>query len=732
MKSFVLTLSIAIISCANHNGGGDDNGGGDAGGTTGGTDASGPTGDANTTFAIAPLAKVITTAPGTNPTVQYSATLGGTSVAPAWTIDKGELGNLDVASGLFTTAGDIGGIGQVTATLGSATATTTLEIDLQQVENGDPGFPGGSAGAGGYGGVGGDGPAGSAGSAELNVLGTTAQNDSAVHVLYPYDGTVWPRGLLAPLIAWDPATHTFDAVMIQLHEKHFDYTGTFGANATKFLNMPIPSAVWNTLTYSNEGGGDPVTVTITFADSATQTAVGPYTLTWHIAPGTLKGTVYYNSYGTSLVTNSGQNDYDGKPFGAATLGIKPGATAPVVIAGSASTDNSGCRVCHTVSANGQELVTQHGNNYAVSSVYDLQTGVESAGSTGGGVWPALAPDGSWYMSTSGASVATAGDSTTRAYGSNGVIWTTQPTMAQAGLQATLPVFSPDGKHMSFNYWGATGGSADKKSLASVDYDSTSKSFSSVTPLFKPTTGVVSWSSFLPTNDSVVFEDELVSGAGQFGYTWQTGQGQLYWVDLATQTAHTLDALNGVGSNGAPYLPSYGSAHTGSADTKLNYEPTVNPVVSGGYAWVVFTSRREYANVATTSAYNSDPRSYDWRTIITPKKLWVAAIDLNAPPGTDPSHPAFYLPAQELYAGNSRGVWTVDPCQADGTSCETGDECCGGYCREGSGGGGTVCTSTQPTCSMEYEACTMDSDCCGGSAAGIYCIDGHCAQETTIQ
>ena len=51
-----------------------------------------------------------------------------------------------------------------------------------------------------------------------------------------------------------------------------------------------------------------------------------------------------------------------------------------------------------------------------------------------------------------------------------------------------------------------------------------------------------------------------------------------------------------------------------------------------------------------------------------------AIDLNAKPGTDPSHPAFYLPAQEIIAGNARGFWAVDPCHKDGQSCNTGDEC----------------------------------------------------------
>jgi hypothetical protein len=537
------------------------------------------------------------------------------------------------------------------------------------------------------------------------------------------------------LLAWDPKTHNFDAVLIKLHSKNFDYSGTFAANASPFLNLPLPQAVWHAVTYSNEGQGDDVTVTLVFSDATTQTAVGPYTLTWHIAPGTLKGTVYYNSYGTDLVRdptpgsmlkgNSGDNDFNGKRYGAATLAIKPGALEPVVVAGKYSADNTGCRVCHSVSANGQQLMTQHGDDYAKSSLYDLGTGMETQVSGTTNVWPALAPDGSWFMSTSGAGIATGGDTTTRAYAKGGALMMTQPTVTPAGLQATLPSFSPDGKHLAFNFWGPTASGADKKSLYVLGYDPVNQVFSGMTKLFTPAMGAVSWSSFLPTNDAVVFEDELVSGNGQFGFTWKTGQGQLYWVDLATQTAHALDKLNGTG-----YLPTYGGNHTGAADAKLNYEPTVNPVVSGGYAWVVFTSRRLYGNVATTSAYNSDPRLYDWRNIITPKKLWVAAIDLNAPAGADPSHPAFYLPAQELHAGNSRGFWTVDPCHADGTSCETGDECCGGFCRPGTGGSGLICTNQQPSCSAEYEKCTSTADCCG-AASGITCINGYCSKSVPI-
>src|SRR5690606_27790029 len=76
----------------------------------------------------------------------------------------------------------------------------------------------------------------------------------------------------------------------------------------------------------------------------------------------------------------------------------------------------------------------------------------------------------------------------------------------------------------------------------------------------------------------------------------------------------------------------------SDDVNLNYEPTVNPIASGGYAWVVFTSRRMYGSVADIPPFCSDPRGVDLIDNITPKKLWVAAVDLTAPPGTDPSHP----------------------------------------------------------------------------------------------
>ena len=183
---------------------------------------------------------------------------------------------------------------------------------------------------------------------------------------------------------------------------------------------------------------------------------------------------------------------------------------------------------------------------------------------------------------------------------------------------------------------------------------------------------------------------------------------------------------------ASYLPTNANH---ADDTVENFEPTMNPIVSGGYAWVVFTSRRLYGNLATIAPSTSDPRDYyylDYNNV-TCKKLWVAAVDIGSiqngkfmegvMAGTDPSHPAFYLPGQELVAGNSRGFWVLDPCKADGMSCQTGDQCCNGYC-EPNASGMLVCgMPATNTCSGLQDKCTTASDCCDATAL---CINGFCA------
>jgi hypothetical protein len=105
------------------------------------------------------------------------------------------------------------------------------------------------------------------------------------------------------------------------------------------------------------------------------------------------------------------------------------------------------------------------------------------------------------------------------------------------------------------------------------------------------------------------------------------------------------------------------------------------------------------------------------------KLWVAAFDINATPGQDASHPAFFLDGQEQGADNLRGFWVLNPCGPDGDNCASGDDCCGGYCRSVDGGP-LQCVESPGGCSMEFEACKTAADCCN---PGFQCINSHCAQ-----
>ena len=216
--------------------------------------------------------------------------------------------------------------------------------------------------------------------------------------------------------------------------------------------------------------------------------------------------------------------------------------------------------------------------------------------------------------------------------------------------------------------------------------------------------------------------------------------------LSNQQSHRLNCASGISDTNCPatatgtsYLPPHstytpltpvtGTANYG-ADWNMTYEPTILPQAQGGYAWVVFTSRRLYGNIATMNPYWSDPRFEDLRTNATTKKLWVAAIDLNAPGGTDPSHPAFYLDGQELLAGNSRGFLVLNQCEQPSTTpsaanlCTSNLDCCtNAVCALDSPlptPATSHCIPLPTGCVADGAACTGASTCCGFLNEGSLC------------
>lgn len=721
-----------------------------------GTDT-GPS-DAPHVFDVTPsaLQTITVTAGQTTPTVVFSATLDGKPTAAAWGIDRGDVGK--VAAGpstqtTFTPTGTTGGLVTVVAGLNGQTLKRRVFVQLTSSQSGATAGESGQVATtvgqltagGGIGGVGGEGlgPA-VTDPATLGALQAPANNGQAqaLMLLYPYDKTVFPRGLLAPLLQWSWSVGDADAIQIQLKttSNSFSWTGTFAKPAIlsqtngKFIRHPIPQDVWAMAT--NTAGGvtpnnvtDRLTVSLVVAKAGQ--AYGPITETWTIAPARLAGTVYYNSYGTQLVKNSTDNDFNGHQYGAAVLGINEGATGPSVVAGTASgLSGTGCRVCHVVSAGGSRLIANHGDVYSRTSAYDLRNANAETVLTGYDDlfgWAGLSADGTIAFTNAADLAASAPASQLYAFPP-----TSNVPLAVSGIPANLkagtPTFSGDTKHVAFDFLGGTIGTTtgNGTQLVALDFDKATMTFSNLRVLATMPSGKrAGFPSFLPTNDGVVFHYQINPSNHRYN-TWHQATAQIWWSDLATGTAMPLYALNGLNPGGTTsYLPTGPNNH--AADSNLNYEPTANPVASGGYVWVIFTSRRLYGNSATNDPWLSDPRNYDATTLAntTPKKLWVAAIDLNAPAGTDASHPAFYLPAQELLAGNARGFWVLDPCKPDGQSCVSGDQCCNGYCEPGTGDAGLVCTNVPPntSCSQPQEKCTTAADCCDATNT---CVGGFCA------
>jgi hypothetical protein len=333
--------------------------------------------------------------------------------------------------------------------------------------------------------------------------------------------------------------------------------------------------------------------------------------------------------------------------------------------------------------------------------------------TTNGIYDALSPDGAF-------AVANYSDKSMGLLASS----TATPVASALDGQANVcdPVFSPDGTlfALAANCDPGFGYPVEFRTSNLVVY-----SFSKAAPYFtNPQTVVTSagmgdaiaFPSFSPDSKFVFFQRGDYSRA-KYG-TNQHGNDDLFVVPAkAGATPVALTNANNPGN----VLP---------ADSQhLNYAPTVNPIASGGYVWVVFTSPRDYGN-EMVSPEGAPPND---ATYANHKQLWVTAVDANIGT-TDPSHPPFWLPGQDPATANMFGYWALSPCKptvgnGGPQSCAAGFECCSGFCRD-TDGGPPVCVDNPGGCHQVGEKCTTTADCCNSSGT-VQCIGGVC-QETMPQ
>jgi hypothetical protein len=665
---------------------------------------------------------------GTNPqtiTFQLQASVAGgpmQSVTPSSIqFDRPDLASAMIGSPVSLTAtGAYGGSGKLHAIFGGREAIATLNVVVAQRNLGT--VP-------------------TAVAAALDSAGVTPTDTAVTSILYPYDKTVFPLGLTAPLVMWTApagAAHASDVYRLQLKENVYSYDvySTTPIPATSpgptAAQWGIDQSIWDRVTASNGGPGDPLQVVLSRYDSTTMTAAASASIAWTIAPASLRGAIYYWTASKSTLSDGGASD-----VGHITR-MAPGTGAqPVQL-------NSGkCMGCHAVSADGTTLVAaiddpasapavppyvlgwQAPNYTRPWAVFDVSQTAPQAGyqSTQYGADLAVTPDGAYTVW--GAPTVTDGGGSKVLSLSN---TKTGALVVNSGLDALLgplagdvlsmPAFSPDGTMLAAVRSPTSSDNVlpnSPKAIVYVNYTAGTQTFgaslstvvSSTDPALTTGETALAYPSFTPDNKYVAFHAGTLATGCQNGCDDTTpDDGQLYIAPVSGGGAVRLAAIDDPPVAG---------------DRNASVEPTFDPTAAGGYSWVVFTSMRAWGNMGWPVAAGEDVTKVE----NFKRRLWVAAVDQSI--GTvDPSHPAFYLAGQDD-TPNMRGFWANAQCIATPTavettagSCDQGFECCSGFCTNGK------CANVSTlACQALGGTCTTAADCCNG-ASGVSCNGGTCS------
>jgi hypothetical protein len=263
--------------------------------------------------------------------------------------------------------------------------------------------------------------------AEIDLLkNPTGGQDGSIVWAYPYDGTVWPKGILAPELMWNGGG-AGDKYWVSLKGPYTELEiFTLADPPARHLLDP---AVWTTLTESGSGGTVDVRVNRLPTGAAAANTVIDHD--WTVANGSLRGTVYY------WANNIGR-----------VMRIQPDAGAPEDFLAAAGVTNA-CSTCHSVSANGSTLII--GGDVSAST-FDLLSNttaleLQSVGKpTRNWAMPAISPDGSTLIENNAALPGPPG-------GSDGM-WDayTGQKLTGLGLDGVfldMPAFAPDGSKIAF-------------------------------------------------------------------------------------------------------------------------------------------------------------------------------------------------------------------------------------------------------------------------------------------
>jgi Tol biopolymer transport system component len=508
----------------------------------------------------------------------------------------------------LTTGTQKGGVTQVVATAAGISGATGVTIRLEQSYN-DPSSTGLPAD-----------PA--------QPFTGPADAARAPALVYPNDGVIVPPNLGRLELHFKPGANntlfelTFASDVLSL-KVYMRCTTPFNGGC---IYMPDPQ-VWAWIAESHRGT-TPLTWRLR-ATNDTGTGVGTSSdFSIRFAPDDLSGGIYYWTTSTGSIMR-----YD---FASSTQ------TVAEKFIGTEATGGT-CVGCHALSRDGKKLVAEAGGQndgrVLLLDVATKQT-IVPFGSTQKGNFESWNSDGSAFVGV----YADNGATNYNLMLFNGTTGVVDETI-QAGGTKTNPTNHPD--------WSPTG---DRIAYVNVGvmntlqmmYNGEIRTVAKSNGAWQPYQVLVPrapgknryYPAFAPDGQMLVFDESTCAsgntGGDCNGDTDPTAK--LFAIDGiagGTPTALTRANAPGVADNGQTSL--------------TNSFPKWNPFIGhktregGRIAWMTFSSTRKYG-------LRSPPGS---GTLI-----WMVAIDLDAPAGTDPSFAAFALPFQDITTSNHIAQWTT--------------------------------------------------------------------------
>lgn len=485
-------------------------------------------------------------------------------------------------------------------------------------------------------------------------------NDPArtASLVYPTDSTMIPKNLVPMLMQWN-APAGVDLFRLTLRAPNvtaYVYTGG--------TEVKLAKEEWSKLLEAGAGG--PLTIELAGVNAAapSEVFVGPVT-TLQIADTQMRGTIYYWAVNVGRI-----------------LRIRPGAeTYEDFFTPPPDTDGNTCVGCHTLSRDGSRMAFEYYGGWRTSGIVDVVAPNP----------PLLMPG---VMPANFSAYNPAGDRLLTSL--NGVLTLRDPLngtpledLQLGGLLGTHPAWSPDGATIAY------ASQVSGQAFSDIDFFLSDLSIirdasgtRSAPEVLVPADGLAnSYPSFSPSGSKVAFM------RGNYSRSHTS------YDPMAPSAISPADLFVAPVDRSSPPVKLERASAAGQA-----YLPAYSPFSGAGVTWVAFFSRRDYGNVTRGSGR---------------RQIWVTAIDEGAAAGADPSHAAFWLPAQDATTENMSAYWAPDPCHSEGSACVLDDDCCGGAVCRPDATGARVCTLRENACREVGELCADTSECCPGT--NIACV-----------